>query len=319
MAKREPSRTRRAVVDGWRLGGAAIGFVFGSESLKRFLRGSILIVLIISGGVGVAAVALRRDGGPVQYVLAGLGAFYCLSLLVTAIAVGAAAIVASDLDEQPSSALIGWRAIRQRRRTIAGWALVDLVIGVPSRIIGSWTVDQLVVLVLGFGWGLLSFFAIPTIALTGATTWETARRSLRLMRGRWGDAVYSTVYLWVRAAVVFGLPGAAAVAAGVLLIRSGAVITGGALFAAGVAALALACLLAQAARMVITVVLYRYADSGTVYPAFPAELLDRSVRGPSNTFRRLARRVEGSRLRRVRERALNALEGPQPEDRSPTK
>ena len=85
--------------------------------------------------------------------------------------------------------------------------------------IDSWTVDQIAVVVLGFGWALLSFFAIPTIALTGASPWTTARHSLRLVRSHWGDAVYSTVYLWVRAVIVFGVPAAAAVAAGVLLIR----------------------------------------------------------------------------------------------------
>jgi len=252
----------------------------------------------------------------VQYVLAGLGAYYLLGLMVTAVAVGAATIAANALEERPGSALLGWRAIRDRRRTIAGWALIDLAVGLPSRLIGSWTVDQLAVFVLGFGWGLLSFFAIPTIALTSATTWGTARHSLHLMRGRWGDAVYSTVYLWIRAVIVFGLPGAAGVAGGVLLIRSGRVIIGGALFAAGAATIALCFLLAQAARMVITVVLYRYADTGAVYPAFPAELLDRSVRGPSNTFRRVAERIEGNRVRKVRARALRALDDPLADDQT---
>jgi hypothetical protein len=85
---------------------------------------------------------------------------------------------------------------------------------------------------------------------------------------------------------------------------------GAGLFAVGVSGLALAYLLAHAARAVITVVLYRYADSGTVYPAFPAELLDRSVRGPSGLVRRLSQRIEGDRLRRLRRRVLGDPEDP---------
>jgi hypothetical protein len=89
---------------------------------------------------------------------------------------------------------------------------------------------------------------------------------------------------------------------------------GAALFAAGVAGLALAFLLSQVARAVLTVVLYRYADSNMVYPNFPAELLDRSIRGPSQVVRRLAERIEGDRIRRVRRRVLgdpeNAPSGP---------
>jgi hypothetical protein len=82
--------------------------------------------------------------------------------------------------------------IRRRRGPIAGWAVLDLALGVPSKLIGSWTVNQLAVLLLGFGWSLLSFFAIPTIALTGGSPKATARRSLQLVRRHWGDAIYST-------------------------------------------------------------------------------------------------------------------------------
>jgi uncharacterized protein DUF6159 len=243
-------------------------------------------------------------------VLVGLVAYYCLSVMVTAVAVGVAGLVADTLESRPVTPSAGWRVIARRRRSIAGWALVDLAAGLPSRAVGSWTVDQLAVLLIGFGWGVLSFFAIPTIALTGASPLQTARHSLRLVRSRWGDAVYSTVYLWVRAVVVFGVPAAAAVIAGVLLIRRGAVITGGALFATGVTGLALAYLLIQTARAVLTVVLYRFAESGTVYDAFPADLLERGLRGPSSMLRRVARRIEGDRVRRLRRRLLGDAEQP---------
>ena len=156
----------------------------------------------------------------------------------------------------------------------------------------------------------MSFFAIPTIALTGGSPLATARQSLRLVRRRWGDAVYSTVYLWVRAVVIFGLPATAAAIAGVLLIRGDRVIVGGALFAAGVAGLALAYLLTQTARAVLTVVLYRYAESETVYDAFPSELLEHGLRGPSSLVRRLARRIEGDRIRRLRRSVLGDIDEP---------
>lgn len=276
-----PSRgVRDYVSNGWLPGGAAMGFVLGDRALKRFVLIAAGVVLVSSAAVAVAAVALRREAGPVGYLLVGMAAYYCLSLMVIAAGVGLAHLVADRLDSRPVTPAGGWRVIERRRRSIAGWAVVDLALGLPSRVIGSWTVDWLGVLLIGFGWGLVSFFAIPAIALVGGSPWATARRSLRLVRSHWGEAVSSTVYLWVRALVLFGAPAAVAVAAGVLLIRGGTVVLGGALFAAGVSGLALAYLLAQSARAVLTVVLYRYADSGTVYPAFPAELLERSVRGP---------------------------------------
>jgi hypothetical protein len=296
--------------NGWHLGGAALDFVLANRALKRFVLAAGAIVLVLSAVVAAVAVVFRREAGPVGYAAAGLVAYYCLSLMVVAAGVGVAGLVADTLDSRPVTPAVGWRVIRRRRGSIAAWAVLDLIVGVPSRTIGSWTVNQLGVLLIGFGWGLISFFAIPAIALVGGSPRAVARHSLELVRGHWGDAVYSTVYLWVRAAVVFGAPAAAAAAAGVLLIRGGAVFLGGALFAAGVAGLALTYLLAQAARAVLTVVLYRYGDTGTIYPAFPAELLERGVRGPSGLVRRLTERIDGNRLRRLRRRILG-----DPEDR----
>jgi hypothetical protein len=308
----DPPRASRGMRDylssGWQLGGAALRFVLRDRTLQRFVLRATGVVLVIAAGVAVAAVALRREAGPVEYVLVGLAAYYCLSLMVTAVAVGVAGLVADSLDSRPVTPATGWHVIRRRRRSIAGWAVLDLLLGVPSRLVGSWTVEQLAVLALGFGWALLSFFAIPTIALTGGSAWSVARRSARLVRGHWGDAIYSTVYLWVRAVVLLGLPAAALVAVGVLLLRNDAEILGGALFASGVTGLALAFLATHVARAVLTVVLYRYADSGTVYPDFPAELLQRSVRGPSAVVRRLAQRIEGDRIRRLRRRVLGDLD-----------
>jgi hypothetical protein len=299
---------RRNLSDGWHLGGAALGFVLHARPLQRFLLAAISITLVIAAGVAVAAVALRNATGPLGYVVSGLGFYYVLSLLTTSVAVGLAGLVADTLDDRQVTGATGWRVIRRRQRSIAGWAVVDLAVGVPSRLVGSATVNQLSALLLGFGWGLLSFFAIPTIALVGSSPLQTARHSLTLVRDHWGDAVYGTVYLWLRAAAIFGVPGLVGVASGVLVIRHGRVVLGGALFVAGVTALALCYLVAQAARAVLTVVLYRYAEAGTLYPAFPAAVLDRSVRPPNGLLRRLAHKMEGDRLRRWRKWALTHLE-----------
>jgi hypothetical protein len=62
---------RDNLTDGWRLGGAALGFVLRNRPLQRFVVSAILIVLTISVVVAVAAVALRREAGPLGYGLVG--------------------------------------------------------------------------------------------------------------------------------------------------------------------------------------------------------------------------------------------------------
>ncbi len=69
-------------------------------------------------------------------------------------------------------------------------------------------------------------------------------------------------------------------------------------------------MLIQTARAVLTVALYRFAESGTIYDAFPAELLERGLRGPSSILRRLAQRIEGDRIRHLRRRLLGEVEEP---------
>jgi hypothetical protein len=299
---------QRYVADGWHLGGAAIRFVLQNRPLKRFLLGSLSGATFVAGGVAAAGVVLRRHAGPVEYVVVGALVTYCLNLIAVAVEVGAAAIAAGSLERRQMEPADGWSAMRLRRKSIAGWALVDATVGLPSRAVGSWSIEQLSGLLLGFGWGVLSFFAIPTIAFTGAGPLETARHSWRLVRARWGDAVSSTVYLWVRAAVVFGVPSAAATAVGVLLIRGGHDFLGALFFVPGAAGLVLTYLLTQVARTVLTVVLYRFAETGMTYAAFPVQLLERGLRGPSKLSRKVADKVEGERLRGLRRRLLGELE-----------
>jgi hypothetical protein len=130
-AMNAPERRRGVrdyVSDGWRLGGAALAFVLGNRVLKRFVVIAAGIVLVASATVAATAVALRSETGPVGYVLVGLAAYYCLSVMVTASGVGLAGLVADHLDSRPVTPSGGWRVIARRRRSIAAWAGLELAL-----------------------------------------------------------------------------------------------------------------------------------------------------------------------------------------------
>ena len=305
----DPARTRaggfaRSVRDGWRLGGLALDFVLEQRPLWRYALTAVGAVAASGVIVGALAVILRRHSGPVVDVLAGMGAYYYFTAAITAASVGLAGMVARTFDGYPVTARNGWELVVRRRGAIAGWAGIDLAVGLPSRLIGSWAVDQLIVVVLGFGWALVSLLVIPAIALNGDGAGAAAQRSLRLMRRRWGDAVSGMVYIWLRAVVTIGLPGAAAAAAGVLLVTHHHPFLGGVLVAAGAGALALAALAAITARTVLAVAIFRFADSGTATAAFPEELLDRGVRPPAAVIRRIGRAAERKPVLALRRRIL---------------
>ena len=224
---------RHYVLDGWRLGGIALTFVRRSRPLQRFVLAAATGILLSYGVAAYFGVILRRRGTVLADVIAAVGATYILAVATTAAAVGLAGIVANALDGRPVVPSDGWRLIVRRRRAIAGWAAIDLVFGVPARVLGKTALEQLTVIVFGFGWGLLSFFVMPAIALTQVPAHTAARSALLVVRRRWGAAVSGMVYLWLRAALTFGLPGAICVGVGVLLVRGRHEILGALLVAIG--------------------------------------------------------------------------------------
>ena len=296
---------RHYVLDGWKLGGIALTFVRHSRPLQRFVIVAALGILLAEGAAGFFSVIVRRDnGGAIVDVLEAALATYLLAVATTAASVGLAGIVADALDGHTVRPTDGWRLIVRRRGAIVGWSAIDLVFGLPARIVGKSLLEQVTVVIFGFGWGLLSFFVMPAIALTQVPAHTAAREALHVVRQRWGTAVSGMVYLWLRAALIFGLPGVASAGVGILLVRGNHNILGALFVALGAGLVAVAFLLATAARAVLAVVLYRFAESGTVTEPFSADLLVRGLRPPSAVARRLAARIEGDRVRRLRERIL---------------
>jgi hypothetical protein len=163
---------------------------------------------------------------------------------------------------------------------IAGWSLLATGVGIllqqlAERIpvggrIASW--------LLGVAWGLVTFFAIPLLALEGCSPTATVRRSSRLIRERWGEGVGGTVLIGAWVVPLFAVAGA--------LIGLGAGADGQArviVLTIGVAVMCVAMALATAARQVFAVALYRYATDGTVRGGFA----EADLRAPFSARRRL--------------------------------
>jgi hypothetical protein len=163
---------------------------------------------------------------------------------------------------------------------IAGWSLLATGVGIllqqlAERVpvggrIAGW--------LLGVAWGLVTFFAIPLLALEGCSPTGTVRRSARLIRARWGEGVGGTVLIGVWATPLFGLAGG--------LIGFGANAHGQTretVIVVGLAIMFLAISLITAARQVFAVALYRYATDGTAAGGFA----EQDLRAPFNARRRL--------------------------------
>ncbi len=301
---------RHYVRDGWELGGDAYALALKHRELRRFAAPAYGAVILVEVAAAVAVLAVRHHGSLLERGLAALALAYLAALLSNLAAVGLAGLSDRALSGREVEPREGWRLMGARFPQVVGWSAIVVAIGVPSRLLTSWGVDQLAAVLLGFGWTVLSFFAVPAIALLGDGPVEAGMRSLRLVGRSWGEQVVGMVYVWLRPAIFVGLPGVVAVAVGVTLDLSGLDFLGWAIAVGGVLAIAIAYLLLIAADSILSVALFRFARGEPVPEGFDEQRLGRVLRSPAPLVVRTVRRLEGERTRSVRERLRSAIDPP---------
>jgi len=151
---------------------------------------------------------------------------------------------------------------------IALWSLLAAGVGqllaqIASRIPFG---GRLATWALGAAWGLLTFFAIPVLAIEGCTAAGCVKRSGQLVRERWGESIAGSIGI----SAVFGV--ASIVPA--LLLGVGFAIApfqpgiGIPLAAVGIVGLVVLSGAGSALRNVYSVALYRYAVDGEATGGF---------------------------------------------------
>lgn len=290
--------------DGWVLGGSALRLIAGQPGLRRYVAGALAALLVIHIAVAVLVLHFRHDGTLPQRIFVALVAAYLSAVLTNTAAVGLAGLSDGILAGRRVQAVAGWRLALRRLPQVAGWAILVLIVGIPARLLTSWGVDQLAAVLLGFGWGVISFFAVPAIALTAAGPIRAAERSWQLVRKFWVGQVAGMVYVWLRPALFLGLPGAAALIVGVFLERRGHDLVGWTLGASGVVVLVIAYLVMISAKSILSVAIFRFADDGLAPAGFDPQQLQRLMVGPTPIVIRIARRLDNERIRRLRARLV---------------
>jgi hypothetical protein len=286
--------------DSWQLSGKAFGLVRDTPALLRLMLLGASVLALLLGTLSVLGVALR-DGLTIQ--LTSIGALFAVGLIAwvfTLAEIGVAGIADRALAGKPASVEDGLRLARARLRLAAIWAVVLVLVAIPARLLTRWTIDQAGAVLIGFTWNLLTFFAIPAIALDGCGPREAARRSLRISSGIWGTGAAGLVSTWLRAFATVGLPGLAAALAGTALLDSGLELSGLLLFTGGLIAMGCAILLGMATSAILGVAIYRYAEGDRSGPFSEAELT-LAARQPWRPVRWLSEKADGSRIRHLRE------------------
>ena len=263
---------------GWQLTKKSWGVLRANPALLRFpLFGGVATILCAIIVVGPGLYLIEDDqaifGGP----LAVIG-FYLLAVIGTYFSVGLAAAADMIFRGQQATVGDGLAIARSRFSQICGWAAVSTTIGlVLSALENQGAIGQIVGRLLAIGWSLITFLAVPVIALEGTGPIETLKRSAGLFKSRWGQQVTGNIAIG-GAVLLFGvLPSALLIFAG-FLIWASASFLGALLLVLGIIGLAISMLVSSALSNIFGVALYRYALDGKATAVFTAEELESAVK-----------------------------------------
>jgi hypothetical protein len=266
---------------GWELTKKSWGVLRENPDLLRFpLYGGIATIVCALIVVGPGIFLIEQDQAIFGGALAVIG-FYLLAVVGTYFSVGLAAAANMVFQGQQATVAGGLAVSRSRFSQIAGWAALSATLGIAlSALENQGAIGQIAGRLLAIGWSLITFLAVPVIALEGTGPFQTLKRSSSLFKSRWGAQVTGNIAIG-GAVFLFGvLPSGLLIFAG-FLIWASASFAGALLLVIGVIGLAISMLVSSALSNVFGVALYRYALDGEAVGGFTSEELESAVRTKS--------------------------------------
>jgi hypothetical protein len=215
--------------------------------------------------------------------LAAIIGLYPMTFLSVFFNVALAGAASASFDGRPIGVREALGISWKRLGRIAQWSLLAAGVGlvleqIASRIPGA---GRLASWLLGAAWSLATIFAVPLLALEGPGPFETAKGSVQLIKGKWGEGITGlvgigvwTIFAMIPVGILFGIG---------VSVREQHPTTAAALIAVAVGAVLLVSALSLATRQVFSVALFRYASGVPETGGFAAADLE-------DPFRRRGRR-----------------------------
>lgn len=269
----------RRIKRGWGLTKKSWALLREHPSLIRFpLYGGVAMILpvIVFLGPGLYLWDDDQIAGAIPLIAIGL---YVLNFVGFYFSVGLAACADMIFRGQEASVSDGLAVSRERLSQISGWAAVSAAISLVMGVLENQggTLGTVAARLVGMAWSLITFLAVPVIAIEGTGPFETIKRSASMFRERWGQQITGNIAIG-GAVFLFGmLPAAALVVAGIVVWASASFL-GALLVVLGVLLMAVAILVSQALSVIFGVALYRYALDGETVGGFSQGELESAVK-----------------------------------------
>jgi hypothetical protein len=264
---------------GWGLTKKSWGLLNAHRELLRFpLYGAVATTLLAIVFLGPGLYLLDQDslGGAIPLLVIGV---YVLTVVGFYFSVGLAACADMIFRGQDATVSDGLAVARSRFSQICGWAVVSTAISVLMGALENQggLAGQIAARLVGMAWSLVTFLAVPVIAIEGTGPLETLKRSAAMFRQRWGQQITGNIAIGAAIFLIAVLPAAAVIVLGVV-VWSSASFLGAVLVVIGALVLAIAMLISRALSGIFGVALYRYALDGEAVGGFTSEELESAVK-----------------------------------------
>jgi hypothetical protein len=265
---------------GWALTKKSWGLLNEHRELVRFpLYGAVATTVLAIVFLGPGLYLLDKDslGGAIPLLVIGV---YVLSVVGFYFSVGLAAAADMIFRGQADVAVSdGLEVARERFSQICGWAAISTAISVLMGLLENQggIFGEIAARLVGLAWSLVTFLAVPVIAIEGTGPVETLKRSASIFRQRWGQQISGNIAIGAAVFLIGVLPAAILILAGVALWSSASFL-GALLVVIGALILAVAMLISRALSGIFGVALYRYAVDGQAVGGFTSEELESAVK-----------------------------------------
>jgi hypothetical protein len=264
---------------GWGLTKKSWGLLNGNRELIRFpLYGAVATVPLAILFFGPGLYLLDKDSlaGAIPLLVIGV---YVLSVVGFYFSVALAAAANMIFNGQQATIADGLAVARANFSQICGWAALSTAISVLMGVLENQggIAGNIAARLVGMAWSLVTFLAVPVIAIEGTGPIETLKRSASIFRQRWGQQITGNIAIGAAVFLIGVLPAVLLIVAGVALWSSASFL-GALLVVIGVLILAIAMLVSRALSGVFGVALYRYAVDGQAVGGFSSEELESAVK-----------------------------------------
>jgi len=252
---------------GWRLAQDSWALLRADRSLAVFpllstAFSAVAIALLLTPGL-IASAAADKDWIVLPFlVAAGYAATYFVVYFNVALA-GAARL---SMNGRDTTVADGLAVARERRGLIAKWATIQFAVGAlvhgVEYLMGESAAGKLaaglVSSVAAAAWSVSTFFVIPLLALEGLSPGDALKRSVSLVRERWGEGLVGSAAIGL-AVFLVGLLPLIVLLEGVLAAIDASVPLGAVLGVLWILALMGTLALGSALGVIFRVQLYRYS------------------------------------------------------------